>query len=53
MCVGRANTADPSYATSMHIFAGLGFMAIAIAFLMLYIDKKKGYGLQLPNIKDC
>ena len=51
MCVGRANAVDPSYSTSMHLFACLGFIAIAIAFLMLYVDKKKGYGLQLPNIR--
>ncbi|MBQ8047470.1 MAG: MFS transporter [Prevotella sp.] len=51
MCVGKANALDPTYSTSMHIFAGLGFAAIGVAFLMLYVDKKKGYGLQLPNIK--
>ena len=51
MCVGKANAVDPSYATSMHLFACLGFTAIAIAFLMLYVDKKKGYGLQQPNIR--
>lgn len=51
MCVGKANAVDPTYSTSMHIFAALGVTAIAIAFLMRHIDRKKGYGLQLPNIQ--
>lgn len=50
LCVGKANSVDPTYSTSMYIFAGLGFTAIAIALLMLHIDRKKGYGLQQPNI---
>ena len=51
MFVGRANETDPSYTTSMLIF---GFTALGAAltdFVMLYTDHKKGYGLQLPNIK--
>ena len=51
MCVGKANAVDPSYTTSMHLFAALGTAAVAIAFVMLHIDRKKGYGLQLPNIR--
>ena len=51
MFVGRANETDPSYTTSMLIFGFTALGAALIAFAMLYIDKKKGYGLQLPNIK--
>jgi hypothetical protein len=35
----------------MLIFAGFGVIAIFLAFLLKAIDKKKGYGLELPNIK--
>ncbi len=39
------------YTESMTIFASFGAVAILIAFLLLIEDKKKGYGLQKPNIK--
>jgi len=39
------------YTESMTIFASFGAVAIVIAFLLLLEDKKKGYGLQKPNIK--
>ena len=51
MFVGKANETDSSYTTSMLIF---GFTALGAAFTaiaMLYVDRKKAYGLQLPNIK--
>ena len=35
----------------MTIFAGFGVVAILIAFLLLWEDKRKGYGLQKPNVK--
>lgn len=35
----------------MTIFAGFGAVAILIAFLLLWEDKRKGYGLQKPNVK--
>ena len=50
MFVGKANETDPTYTTSMLIF---GFTALGVALTaiaMLYIDRKKHYGLQLPNI---
>lgn len=40
-----------NYTESMTIFAGFGVVAIIIAFLLLLEDKKKGYGLQQPNVK--
>ena len=39
-----------NYTESMTIFAGFGVVAIVIAFLLLLEDKKKGYGLQQPNV---
>ncbi len=39
------------YTNPMLIFAGLGVLAIIVAFLLKAEDKKKGYGLELPNIK--
>ena len=51
MLVGRANEADPSYTTSMLIFGFTALGAVAVALAMRYVDKRKGYGLQLPNIR--
>ena len=50
--VGRANETDPSYTTSMLIFGFTALGAAVTAIAMWYIDRRKGYGLQLPNIKD-
>lgn len=52
--VNQANTAvDGSidYTQTMTIFAGFGVVAIIISLLLLLEDKRKGYGLQKPNIK--
>jgi predicted MFS family arabinose efflux permease len=40
-----------NYTLPMLIFMGFGLLAILFAFLLRIEDKKKGYGLQLPNIK--
>ena len=50
MCVGKANETDSSYTTSMLIFGFTALGAALTAIAMLYIDRKKSYGLQLPNI---
>jgi len=39
------------YTNPMLIFAGLGVLAIFVSLMLKAEDKKKGYGLQLPNIK--
>ena len=39
------------YTNPMMIFAGLGVLALIVSFLLKMEDKKKGYGLELPNIK--
>lgn len=53
--VNQANTlADGKtidYTQSMCIFAGFGVIAIIIALLLIVEDKRKGYGLQKPNLK--
>lgn len=39
------------YTIPMMIFAAAGFLAILVAFWLKSEDKRKGYGLELPNIK--
>lgn len=39
------------YTIPMLIFTGFGLLSILFAFLLKKEDKKKGYGLQLPNIQ--
>jgi MFS family permease len=51
MFVGRANEADPTYTTSMLIFGFTALGAALVAVAMLIVDRKKSYGLQLPNIR--
>lgn len=40
------------YTETMTIFAGFGIVAIVISLLLLMLDKKNGYGLQQPNVKN-
>ena len=40
-----------NYQIPMLIFAGFGLMALLFAFLLKIENDKKGYGLELPNIK--
>jgi hypothetical protein len=44
-------TAVYNYKIPMLCFAGLGACAILLAFALKAVDKKKGYGLELPNKK--
>jgi predicted MFS family arabinose efflux permease len=39
------------YTIPMLIFAATGFLAIIVALMLKAEDKKKGYGLQMPNIE--
>jgi len=39
------------YTIPMVIFASTGFLAIIVALMLKAEDKKKGYGLELPNIQ--
>ena len=49
--VGRANESDPTYTTSMLIFGFTALGAALVALAMLVVDRRKGYGLQRPNMK--
>jgi len=40
------------YEKTWLIYVGLTFLALLFAFLLKVEDKKKGYGLELPNIQD-
>ena len=51
MFVGRANETDPSYTTSMLIFGFTALGAAIVAIAMWYVNRRKGYGLQQPNIQ--
>lgn len=44
-------TAVYDYTVAMLVFAGLGALAVVLAFLLKRIDRIKGYGLELPNKK--
>lgn len=39
-----------NYTVPMLIFAGFGVAALLLAFCLKMLDKKRGYGLELPNI---
>lgn len=39
------------YTLPMYLFMSIGILAIIFSFLLKREDKKKGYGLELPNIK--
>ena len=55
--IGKVNQANTDangvidYTQTMTIFAVCGVCAIVISFLLLFEDKKKGYGLQKSNIQ--
>lgn len=39
------------YTAPLVMLAGLGVAALVLGFVLKIVDKKKGYGLELPNIK--
>ncbi len=51
MLIGKLNGTDPSYKTSMSVFCSFGVAAVVLNLILLFIDKKKHYGLQEPNIQ--
>ncbi len=50
---GDASVIVPAYdyTLPMQIFAATGLLAIVVALMLKAEDKKKGYGLELPNIQ--
>jgi nitrate/nitrite transporter NarK len=51
MFVGKANETDPTYETSMLIFGFTALGAALTALVLWHVDRRQGYGLQLPNIR--
>jgi nitrate/nitrite transporter NarK len=49
--VDGVNVSNYNYTLPMIIFTGFGVLALVFALLLKAEDKKKGYGLELPNIK--
>ena len=55
--IGKVNQANTDangvidYTQTMIIFAAFGVIAVVIALLLKAEDSKKGYGLQVPNVK--
>jgi Na+/melibiose symporter-like transporter len=41
-----------NYTVTEFIFAGFGVLAFILSFVLKAVDKKNGYGLELPNKKD-
>ena len=48
---GVTNPLDYDYTVTMTVFASLGVLALFFGIWLKALDKKKGYGLELPNIK--
>ena len=36
----------------MIIFSTFGVLAFILSFMLKFEDRKKGYGLELPNVKE-
>ena len=51
LIIGMTHKATGGYQVPMIIFASLGVAAFLLSFALKAEDKKKGYGLELPNIK--
>lgn len=49
--VDGAQVPSYDYTLPMMIFTGFGLLALGFALLLKAEDRKKGYGLELPNIK--
>lgn len=51
LLIGFVHKATGGYTVPMIIFASFGLLAFLFSFALLVEDKKKGYGLQKPNVK--
>ncbi len=49
--INGVTTTNYDYTIPMMIFTAFGFLAIGFAYLLKLEDRKKQYGLELPNIK--
>ena len=48
---GVTNPLEYNYTVPMLVFASLGILAFILGLFLKIEDKKKGYGLELPNIQ--
>lgn len=48
---GLPEGATKDYTLAMLVFASFGVMALLMAFVLKVMDARKGYGLELPNVK--
>ncbi|MCH5176742.1 MAG: MFS transporter [Prevotellaceae bacterium] len=51
LIIGMTLQSTGGYKVPMLIFASLGILALLLSFALKAEDRKKGYGLELPNIK--
>ncbi len=51
LLIGATEKATGGYTVPMIIFASFGLIAFFISILLKVEDRKKGYGLELPNIR--
>lgn len=52
LIIGMTLKATGGYLVPMLIFASLGALALILSFALKAFDKKKGFGLEEPNIKE-
>lgn len=52
LIIGMTLKATGGYLVPMLIFASLGVLALILSFALKAFDKKKGFGLEEPNIKN-
>lgn len=50
LLIGTTLEATGGYLVPMIIFSSFGVLAFLLTFLLKIEDKKKGYGLELPNV---
>ena len=51
LLIGKVLDATGGYTAPMVIFSSFGVLAFIFSFYLKIEDRKKGYGLELPNIK--
>lgn len=51
LLIGAVLQATGGYLAPMIIFSSFGVLAFLLTFMLKIEDKKKGYGLELPNVK--
>ena len=49
---GVTDATQLNYTAPLIMLAGLGVAALIIGFILKIVDKKKGIGLEEPNIKE-